>query len=163
MSEPPRTKEEVMSQIAGEWAALMDTVKRLSAEQILRPDEGGWSPKDNLAHLAEWMKVLMGYHMDNRPQHEVMGLDPGVTAGEDFDVMNQHLLERNRGRSVEDVLDELHRVYGQLTARLEAMSFEDLMKPRREDDPEKQPLLDWVLGDSAEHFAEHRETIEKSI
>jgi hypothetical protein len=43
------------------------------------------------------------------------------------------------------------------------MSFEDLMKPRHADDPEKRPLLMWVLGDTSEHFAEHRETIEKML
>jgi hypothetical protein len=43
------------------------------------------------------------------------------------------------------------------------MSFEDLMKPRREDDPEKRPILNWILGDTSEHFAEHRETIAKML
>jgi hypothetical protein len=43
------------------------------------------------------------------------------------------------------------------------MSFEDLMKPRRADDPEKRPLLLWVIGDTSDHFAEHRETIGKML
>lgn len=168
MSETPRTKDELMKQIGDEWKALMDLAGRLSPEQMVRPDEGGWSPKDNLAHLAEWMKILMGYHMDNRPSHEVAGLAPEATADWDFEVINKLLFERNRDRSVEDVLSELESVYGQLTAKLEAMSWEDLMKPRRADDPaiwssEEQPLLNWVLGDTSEHFAEHRETIEKSM
>ena len=159
----PRTKEELMRQISGEWAVLMDTVRRLSAEQMVRPDEGGWSPKDNLVHLAEWMKILMGYHMDHRPSDEVVGLPLEPTADWDFDLINKLLFERNRDRTVEDVLSELESVYGQLTTRLEAMSFAELMKPRWADDPERQPLLNWVLGDTTEHFAEHRATIEKSM
>ena len=50
-----------------------------------------------------------------------------------------------------------------LFAKLDAMSFDDLMKPRHADDPEKRPILMWVLGDTTEHFLEHRETIEKAI
>jgi len=38
-----------------------------------------------------------------------------------------------------------------------------LLKPRHADDPEKRPLLLWVLSDSTEHFAEHRETMEKML
>jgi hypothetical protein len=127
------------------------------------PDDGGWSPKDNLAHLAEWMKALMGIHMDRRPSHEVLGVSEDVVKGWDMEIINPVLLERNRNRSRQDVLDELKQVYGQLTAKLESMTFEDLMKPCHEGDLEKQPLLLWVLGDTTDHFAEHRETIEKVI
>jgi hypothetical protein len=28
---------------------------------------------------------------------------------------------------------------------------------------EKRPILLWVLGDTTEHFLEHRETIEKGL
>jgi len=57
----------------------------------------------------------------------------------------------------------LRRVYANLVKKLEAIPFEDLLKPRHADDPEKNPILIWVLGDTTEHFAEHRETIEKML
>jgi hypothetical protein len=43
------------------------------------------------------------------------------------------------------------------------MSFDDLMAPRHADDPERRPLLMWVLGDTTEHFEEHRQTIERMM
>ena len=43
------------------------------------------------------------------------------------------------------------------------MPFEDLLKPRRADDPQSSPLLPSVAGDTYEHFAEHRENIEKML
>ena len=159
----PATKQEMLAQIDAEWTALMEVVSRLSPEQMLALDEGGWSPKDNLAHLAEWMKILMGYHMDKRPAHEVVGVSPEVAANWDMEEINPVLLERNRARPVEDVLSELQAVFAQVRARLEAMSFDELMQPRHADDPEQRPLLLWVLGDTAEHFEEHRATIEKSL
>ena len=71
--------------------------------------------------------------------------------------------ERNKDRSIEDVLDELKQTYEKLLSKLDAMSFEDLLQPRHANDPEKRPLLLWVLGDTSEHFEEHREVIEKML
>ena len=160
----PGSKAELMSALKREWKSLMDVVAKLEAANKMGiPDEGGWSPKDNLAHLSEWMNSLMGYHMDRRPPHEVMRVSEEVTKGWDMEVINPVLFERNKDRSLEDVKAELKQVYDGLVAKLDAMSFEDLMKPRHADDPEKRPLLLWVLGDSTEHFAEHRETIEKML
>jgi hypothetical protein len=105
----------------------------------------------------------MGYHLDRRPRHEVLGVAEEVTRDWDFNAINPVLFERNRNRSTQDVLAELRRVYKDLIEKLKAMSFEDLLKPRHADDPEKRPVLMWVLGDTTEHFAEHRATIEKML
>lgn len=160
----PGSKTELMSAIKREWNLLMDTVAKLEEKnKLTTPDEGGWSPKDNLAHLSEWMNALMGYHLDRRPAHEVFGVPEEVTKDWDMEVINPVLFERNKNRSPEDVLDELKHVYEELVAKLNAMSFEDLLKPRHANDPEKRPVLIWVLGDTTEHFTEHRETIEKML
>jgi hypothetical protein len=160
----PETTDDLLEAITAEWQRLMQAVAKLEAAgKIETPDAGGWSPKDNLAHLAEWLKILIGYHMDKRPSHEVMGVAPEVTKDWDFDAMNMLLFERNRGRTLRDVKVELQRVYDELTGRLRAMPFSDLMKPRHADRPEDGPLLNWVLSDTSEHFAEHRETIEKLL
>jgi hypothetical protein len=160
----PGTGAELMSAIAREWKLLMHVVAQLErAGKLTAPDEGGWSPRDNLAHLAERMNVLMGYHMDRRPAHEVLGVSEEVTKGWDMEIINPVLFERNRNRSTQEVLDELKRVYEELVAKLESTPFEDLLKPRHADDPQKRPVLMWVLGNTTEHFAEHRETIGKML
>lgn len=159
----PENKNELMAAIKREWGLLMDVVARLDKTQMMRPDVGGWSPKDNLAHLSEWMNSLMGYHMDRRPAHEVMNLPEDITRGWDMEIINPELFERNKDRSIEDVLHELGRTYDALIAKLESMSFDELMRPRHADDPEKRPLLLWVLGDTTEHFSEHRKVIEKML
>lgn len=160
----PGSKSELLTAIEREWKSLMEAVAKLEqSNKLTTADEGGWSPKDNLAHLAEWMKILMGYHMDRRPSHEVLGVSEEVTKGWDMEVINPVLFERNRNRSTQDVLDALQRVYAELVAKLNSTAFEDLLKPRHADDPEKRPLLLWVLGDTTEHFAEHRKTIEKFL
>jgi hypothetical protein len=131
---------------------------------MVTPDAGGWSPKDNLAHLAEWIKVQMGYHMDGRPAHEVTGLPKELFPEDwDFDVINRALFERNRERTAEDVLGELKQVYAQILERLKSTPFEELLKPRWPDHPDSPPLLGYVLGNTSGHFAEHRETIQKTF
>ena len=160
----PGNKSELMSVIQREWNLLMDVVDKIEqAGHMTTTDAGGWSPKDNLAHLAEWMNSLMGYHMDRRPSEEVMGLTSEQTKDWDMEVINPVLFERNKDRSTEDVLTWLRSVYADLMAKLDAMSFEELLVPRHADDPEKRPLLLWVIGDTSDHFAEHRETIEKIL
>ena len=159
----PKDKHQLMFAIEREWILLMAVAEKLTDRQMTSPDEGGWSPKDNLAHLTEWMKVLMGYHMDHRPSHEVLVVSPAAVKDWDFNIINPLLFERNRERSRQDVLDEMMQVYRQLTNKLDSMTFENLMAPRHPDDPEKRPLVLWVLGDTIEHFEEHRKTIEKTV
>lgn len=159
----PKDKAELMSAIRREWNLLIALADSLTDEQMTTPDSGGWSPKDNLAHLGEWMNVLMGYHMDKRPAHEVIGVSEDVVKGWDMEVINPVLFNRNKTRSRSEVMNEVKQIHARLMARLEATPFEDLLKPRHADDPEKRPLLLWVLGDTTEHFQEHRKTIEKGI
>ncbi|GAB4571738.1 MAG: hypothetical protein Fur0017_21500 [Anaerolineales bacterium] len=159
----PKNKEELMSAIAREWDLLINLADSLTDEQMSAPDAGGWSPKDNLAHLAEWMDILMGYHMDRLPAHEVIGVSEEVVKGWDMEVINPVLFERNKNRLRGEVLEMLKQAYVRLEAKLASTPFEDLLKPRHADDPEKRPILLWVLGDTSEHFKEHRETIERGI
>ena len=159
----PRSKAEVMAQIDQEWSALMDVVEKLSPEQMVTPDEGGWTPKDNLAHLIVWIDILLGYHLDHRPAYEVAGVTPEQAEKWDYEEMNKIFFERYRDEPVEEVLYELNKAYERVRARLDAMSDEDLMKPRRADDPEQQPILNSILANTSEHFEEHRETIEKVL
>jgi hypothetical protein len=159
----PGNKAELLASIEREWTSLMNVVEKLDFTQMTALDAGGWSPKDNLAHLAEWMNALMGYHLDRRPRHEVMRVPEEVTKDWDMEVINPVLFERNHNRPVQDVLAELRSVYAELVNKLEALSYEDLLLPRHADDPEKRPVLMWVLGNTTEHFAEHRATIEKML
>lgn len=158
----PGNMTELLSLMEREWNELMATVQKLSPQQMTTPDAGGWSPRDNLAHLAIWMHALIDYHMDGRPIEAVLDLPRGRREPWDDDSINAILLERNRSRSSEDVLKELNRNYSQVSARLKGMPFEQLLKPDRGSSSGKS-LLTYVLGNTSEHFAEHRATIEKAL
>jgi hypothetical protein len=159
----PGNMSELLASIEREWKLLWAVIEKLDESKMTTPDAGGWSPRDNLAHLAEWMNVLMGYHLDRRPAHEVLRVAEEVTQGWDMEVINPVLFERSRNRSTDEVLDELRRVYAALIEKLKAMPFDDLLRPRHADDPEKRPVLMLALSYTAEHFAEHRAAVEKMV
>jgi len=158
---PPRDKAELMQRIEREWTALQRAIEGLGDEQMNVPDTGGWSIKDNLAHLAAWERFMRLHHLRDLPPHEVMGVDQATFEQVDENGLNAILFERNRSRSIADVLAGLNRSHADVLPDLEPMSFADLMKQRFPGDPEARPLIDWVIGNTYDHYREHRAAIEK--
>ena len=163
MEQSARYKQSLLKVIDREWKALLSVIEQFSPEQLVTPDAGGWSPKDNLGHLTAWMQALLGYHFDGKPSAEVFGLPPELAENFDYNRVNAFLVEQNRNRPAEAILAELKTTYATVCARLEAMSLSDLLKQHFADDPEKRPLVLWVLGNTSEHFLEHRLTLEKLL
>ena len=160
---PPQNTTDLLSVIEFEWLELLKVVDQLTPKQMTAPDSGGWSPKDNLAHLAAWMNYMRKYYLEKKPTHEAMEMEAAALARLDETGINAVLFERNRGRTASDVLEGLKRSYLEVTQTLRKIPFADLMKPFKESDPEKRPVIQWVLGNTSEHFAEHRATIEKIL
>ena len=92
-----------------------------------------------------------------------MQVDEATFERLDEDGLNALLYERNRDRSVSDVLRDLRRTHQQVLATLEQMTYADLMKPRYTDDPMARPVIGWVIGNTYEHYQEHREAIEAIV
>ena len=158
----PKNKTELMLRIQQEGTALQRAIDGLSEAQMSIPDAGGWSIKDNLAHLSAWENFMREHYVHHLLPHEVMGIDAETFQKADVNVQNAILFQRDKDRSVTDVLAALHHSHEQVLADLDQMSFADLMKPRSTDDPEARLLIDEVIGNTYEHYLEHRITIENS-
>ena len=161
--ELPQNTSELLSQIDHEWLELLRVVDQLTPKQMITPDSGGWSPKDNLAHLADWMHIMREVHLNKKPAHEVMEMDAAVLAGLNEDGENAILFERNRNRTTAEVLAGLDSTYAKVVEALKKTPFADLMKPIRDNDSEKRPVIMSVLGNTSEHFVEHRRVIERKF
>ena len=159
----PQNMSELLSEIDQEWQELQKAIKKITPEQMTSPDPGGWSPKDNLAHLAAWMHFMREAHLNKKPAHEVLEMDAATLAGLDEDGENAILFERNRKRTTAEVLAWLDSTYAKVMETLKKTPFADLMKPIRDNDPEKRPVIMSVLGNTSEHFVEHRRTIERKL
>ena len=160
MPSVPKDKADLMERIQREWSALTQAIDKLSDEQMSVPGTGSWSIKDNLAHLAAWEQFMLLYHLQGHPPHEAMQVDEATLERLDEDGLNAILYERNRHRSVADVVSDLYRSHEQVLATLEQMTYADLMKPRYSDDPEARPIIGWVIGNTYEHYQEHRRAIQ---
>ena len=165
MNEPshPQSKQELMLEIEREWNLLLEVIVKLSPEQMTRPDPGGWSPKDNLAHLSAWMNVMRRSYLGGEPPHEVLGIDEHKIKGLDEDGENAVIFELNRRRPTDDIVNELRIAHSETIKTLEAMEFQDLMKPRKGDQQQQRLLIESVLGNTSEHFKEHRVVIERLL
>ena len=159
----PGDKTALFDRIEREWSALQTAIAQLSPQQMSVLDEGGWSIKDNLAHLTAWEQFMQLYHLQNQPPHEVLQIDKTTFETLDEAGINEILRSRNEARSVAEVLTDAERVHAQVLADLAQISFEELMQPRYADDPEAGPRINWVIGNTYEHYQEHRAAIQKLI
>ena len=159
----PKDKTELMARIDREWTALTELIDYLTPSQMIEAAPGSWSVKDHLVHLTTWEQFLLRYHLAQEPPHIVMGVDAETFGGLDEDGLNALIYERSQDRSLEDVLDSFTRSHFQVLETLKPVTFADLMQPRYDDDPEARPLINWVIGNTYDHYREHRQTIQERL
>jgi hypothetical protein len=156
----PQDLADLLDRVEREWAALLDSVESLTAEQMTRRDPGGWSIKDHLAHVTEWERFLIRNQFEGQTAHVALGIDPTLTEGPDEAGINAALQARNRDRSLPDVLADLGRTHDRVLAELETRSYADLQKRTRVMGPDERPMILWVIYNTYEHYLEHRQSIE---
>lgn len=160
---PPKDKAELLAWIDLEWNRLLVAVQGLDEEAMSAPDKGGWSIKDNLAHLADWERFLRLNHLQRIPPHEVLGIDPETFATLDEDGQNAILLERSQNRTAVEIIAGLKESHAQVLEELEDWSFVNLMKPYFDNGDPTLTLGHYVAGNTYLHYREHRETIERNL
>jgi hypothetical protein len=158
----PKDKTELIAHIEREWTALLHATNLLTPKQMTTPDLGGWSPKDNLAHLATWEQFMLRCYLHGQPQHQALQINEATLDRLDQDGVNQILFERNRFRPTEDILRDLHESHAQVLAALEQMEFADLMCPYP-DDPQRKPVIIWVMSNTYEHYQKHQQAIQSIV
>lgn len=162
-SRPPRDKPELLERIRREWNALDRAIAGLGEQQMGVPDEGGWSIKDHLAHLAAWEHLMRLQYLQQVPAHDALGVDEATYRTLDEDGINAILQKRNRDRPLEEVLTEHRRSHAEVMADLTGLSFEEMLKPLDANDLRHRLLLSGITGNTYEHYREHRETITKFL
>jgi hypothetical protein len=159
----PKDKAELLARIDQEWTALRELIDSLTPKQMTEAVPGSWSVKDHLVHLTTWEQFLLRYHLGQEPPHIVLGVEAEKFEGLDEDGMNALIYERSQNRPLEDVLESLGQSHIQVLDALGPMTFADLMQPRYADDPEARPLINWVIGNTYDHYREHRQTVQEGL
>jgi hypothetical protein len=156
----PKNKEELLARINREWSALVETIEKLSHDQMLKAGPGDWSTKDILAHISFWERYLLFHHLQGKPSHEVMRIDKALIDQFDENKINALFFERSRHNSVSYTLEDLHQTHAELLTGLELVDFETLEKPGAFDDRTTVALLQSVVSNTYDHYREHLKTIQ---
>lgn len=166
MSATPDTdKTTLLARIRASRASLEEAVDGLSDQQLVAPGPDGWSAKDHLAHVAAWEDCLLGY-LKGRGALETFGLQ-----GEDVDGtdgVNAVLQRRYADLSASDARRKFAESHAAVMAALEALTDADIARPLasylpdRDDEAARQPILGWIVGNTYDHYDEHREWIAAS-
>jgi hypothetical protein len=149
------------NRIHDEWEAFAAVIATLDEPHTVRRDEGGWSVKDILAHIAAWEKFLIVNQFLDIPAPEALCVPPEVIERASEDEVNAILFERNRDRPLVDVQTDWYETHRWLMSELAKLDEERLKQPTLCFGAAPRPLAQWVIFNTYEHYSDHRRAIEK--
>lgn len=161
------TRDQVVQEIEAAWAAYRARITAIPENDLLGPtDERGWTARDHIDHVTAW-EASMTFALRGRPRYEGMGVSAEDYA-RDIDDLNEAIREANAEASLADVLEESERGHRDFLAAIRALPEGGLERPYASYVPDAvdgrdEPVLARVLGNSAGHYPEHLEYIERIV
>lgn len=135
------------------WEALLT---QITEEQMQRAGAAGkWSVKDIIAHVAwcesEIAPVLL--------THVLAGSELWTMSD---DERNEIMYQRNKNRSLSEIIEEERQAYLALLAAAQALSDEDLNDPQRfQHMPQNWQPWQLISGNSFKHYEDHMPSIRE--
>lgn len=165
----PQTIAGIIQRTEAAKNALDALLERLTEGQLHGThDAEGWSVKDHVAHLAVWMNSLTAL-LRHEPRWQAMGLGDMSPANASIDAINAVLYDQSKDRAWPEVLERLNAGHRQVLNVLSGMDDADLFKPYSSYQPQEQrddgdqPVINWVAGDTYQHYEEHTGWIRKLV
>jgi uncharacterized damage-inducible protein DinB len=159
-----RALDPLIGRIEASWNDLLERVMKLGPGGLMLAAPDGWTVKDHLAHVATWEHSLIGL-IEGRDRLPAMGVHEPL--GEDTDAINAAIQKLHAGETPEQALKYFRDSHASLMAVLEKLSEADLQKPyshfQPADPDERRPVVNWVAGNTYEHYAEHIGWIDQLV
>lgn len=156
----------VIEPIERTWNELNARVVSLGPAGLTLTGSDGWAVKDHLIHVAAWEHSLLAL-LEGADRHDALGVGPTV---DETDAINDAVWSMHRNKTPEEALDYFHQSHAVLMKRLATLSDDDLRLPYNHYQPEEpidaadnRPALDWVAGDTYDHYPQHLEWINQLI
>ncbi len=155
----PANKEEMLSAIKGGWEEFESFIKALPLDASASVwDDGGWSLKDHIAHIAAWEEMVVAF-FEGRPRFAELGLDEASHAA-DTDLINERIHAHRRSWPVAKVLERSHTAHRKLVGLVEATAESDLMKSLSQfrpggPSPGDIPVYALIRDNTFGHYDEH--------
>ncbi len=154
------SKAALLEAIRGTRAALEDALARFDEGTLVTATvTGEWTPKDTMAHVADWERRFLRWVEAGRRGEEPERPEIGM-AWDDLDRLNREIVERSRTRSLDEVRAEFAASYHAILDAVAAMSEDELFAVGRYAWTGKYPLLPYLRSNTAEHYAEHTAQLE---
>jgi hypothetical protein len=160
----PTSKPELMSQIAASWSALTEAVAGVDPTRMATPGPDGWSVKDHLAHIAAWERSVIAF-LTGQSRAAAVGMDEAGYAAADVDAINARIVADTASTSYAEILARAQATHNELIGVLDRVSWDDLNQPYSHFQPgsdRDDPALNTVLGNTTEHYPEHREYLTRT-
>lgn len=157
----PTMHSDLLARIAEGWGAWAAAIDAAPPRELTLPDlHGGWSIKDEVAHVTFWearvLTVLHAALADETPPHP-----PLVGSAEKIDAMNADVLESSRQRGLDDVLADMEGTHAAYVRAVEELPGDTLFDAHRFPWANGESLAATVAGDSYEHYPEHTRNVQR--
>jgi hypothetical protein len=154
-------KSDLLSRIADGYGALAATVNAMPPRELTLPTlHGGWSVKDEVAHVTFWearvLTVMQAALAGNEPPHP-----PLVGNAEKIETLNAEVVATSRQRGLDDVLADMERTHAAFVHTVEQLPDDALFDARRFAWMGGEPLAVAIAGDTYEHYPEHIRNIQR--
>ncbi|HEX5167261.1 MAG TPA: ClbS/DfsB family four-helix bundle protein [Thermomicrobiales bacterium] len=157
---------ELNRRISVAWQALEAAIAGLDEQQLSDVrDANGWAIKDHLMNVVLWERSIAQLLL-NQPRHETLGVSEDDYLNLGHDGINAIIFEQHRDLSAGEVLARLLQQHEETLEILNRFTWDDLLRPYSHylpDEPGKDngdPILYWIMGNTAGHYDEHRQWIE---
>ena len=140
------------------WSELTALVGSLGPAGLEKTGGGQWAVKDHLVHIAAWELSLLAL-LEGHDRKKAMGVP---NASDETDDINEAVWLLHRHQTPEQVLAFSRDTHDALLKRLREVSDADLRRsynhyqPNDPRDPgDDRPVVEWVAGNTYDHYAEH--------
>ncbi|TMC51358.1 MAG: ClbS/DfsB family four-helix bundle protein [Chloroflexi bacterium] len=156
----------VVEPIERSWKELDSLVESLGPSGLTVTGADGWAVKDHLVHIAAWEHSLLAL-LEGADRRTAMGV---AGEAEDTDSINAAVWSLHHSKTPEAALAYFRETHSLLMKLLATMSDADLQlsynhfqpNDRRNTDDDR-PVVDWVAGNTYEHYAEHTGWINQVV
>ena len=157
----------LLERINTAWKALQATIDAHSEAELTGPrDAGGWSAKDHLAHLTAWERGVV-FLLNGRDFYNGLGVSEETYLSGDLDIVNVEIEKQVKDKELLDVLTDLRVVHEESIGSIGNLTDDDLRKPINGEPASASSgtgtIEDKIIGNTSEHFHQHREWIETLI
>ena len=162
----PFTRQQLLDEFDGEWAALMAVVAGADDADLLnRTDAAGWNARDHLAHLGVWLQGVIGMVRDGQPQWAAMHVAEHLWNFDDIDPLNEAIRQQTIDWPVADTLAMLRARHEDMVGIVTGMTDDDLLKPVNTFVPGAGDfaICYKIDGNGPHHYQEHAPWISRIL